>query len=66
MTIDHARQQQRECADYILGGGDRRLSRRQRRRELRGARLGMYDWFTEEYLLTQEASNGSNANDKPI
>jgi len=43
-TIDHARQQQRICADYILNEGP----------DIRGATLGMHDWFAEEFLMEQE------------
>jgi hypothetical protein len=48
--IPYTRQQQRECADYILSGGP----------DQRGATLGMFDWFAEEFLLQQEAAAGGN------
>lgn len=43
-TIDHARAQQLACAEYIIGGGP----------DQRGATLGLFDWFTEEFILTHE------------
>jgi hypothetical protein len=42
--IDHARAQQRICADYIISGGP----------DQRGAILGLFDWFAEEFILSQE------------
>jgi hypothetical protein len=47
MTIDFARQQQRECAEYITSG----------KPDQRGASLGMFDWFAEEFLMTFCALN---------
>lgn len=44
-TIDHARQQQLECAAYVISGGP----------DQRGALLGLHDWFAEEFLMEQEA-----------
>ena len=43
-TIDHARAQQLACAEYIIDGGP----------DQRGATLGLFDWFTEEFILTHE------------
>ena len=42
--IDHARSQQLACAEYIMGGGP----------DQRGATLGLFDWFAEEFLIEQE------------
>lgn len=42
MTINYARQQQIECAAHIINEGP----------EQRGASLGMFDWFAEEFLMT--------------
>lgn len=50
LTVQYARAQQRECAEYIIGGGP----------DQRGAALGMFDWFAEEFLLQQEAAAGGN------
>lgn len=52
MSIDHARAMQRECAEYILGGGTDR-----------GAWLGLSDWFTEEFLIEQERNDARLGND---
>jgi len=43
-SIDHARAQQLACAEYIIDGGP----------DQRGATLGLFDWFTEEFILTHE------------
>lgn len=43
-SIDHARSQQLACADYIIDGGP----------DQRGAALGLFDWFAEEFILTHE------------
>jgi hypothetical protein len=50
MTITHCREQQRECAEYIISGGE----------DQRGATLGLFDWFAEEFLLEQEATDESH------
>lgn len=42
--IDHARAQQLACAAYIVSGGPDR----------RGATLGLFDWFAEEFSMEQE------------
>jgi hypothetical protein len=44
MTIDYTRQQQRECAAYIINDGP----------DQRGATLGLFDWFAEEFSMEQE------------
>ena len=44
MTITHCREQQRECAEYIISGGP----------DQRGATLGLFDWFAEEFLMERE------------
>jgi len=46
-SINHARDQQRICAGYIISGGP----------DQRGAILGLFDWFAEEFILTQEAQH---------
>lgn len=43
-SIDHARSQQLACAEYIIDGGP----------DQRGAMLGLFDWFAEEFILTHE------------
>lgn len=44
-SLDHIRQEQIACAErYISDGND-------------GARLGMFDWFCEEFLIEQEGIN---------
>jgi hypothetical protein len=50
MTITHCREQQRECAEYIISGGP----------DQRGATLGLFDWFAEEFLMEQEAADESH------
>ena len=51
MTITHCREQQRECAAYIIDGGP----------DQSGATLGLFDWFAEEFLMELEAADESNA-----
>lgn len=46
-SIDYLRAQQLECARYIIDGGP----------DQRGARLGLFDAFAEEFLMEQEARN---------
>ena len=45
-SIDHARAQQLACAEYIICGGP----------DQRGAALGLFDWFAEEFILTHETT----------
>ena len=47
-SIDHARSQQLSCAEYIIGGGP----------DQRGATLGLFDWFAEEFILSHENTHG--------
>lgn len=42
--LDALRAQQLECARYIIDGGP----------DQRGATLGLFDWFAEEFILTHE------------
>jgi hypothetical protein len=51
MTINHCREQQRECAEYIISGGP----------DQRGATLGLFDWFAEEFLMELEAADESHS-----
>ena len=44
MTIDHCRAEQLRCAAEIL---------RDDQPDKRGAALGLFDWFTDEYLILQ-------------
>lgn len=46
-SIERLRAQQLECARYIIDGGP----------DQRGARLGLFDAFAEEFILTEEARN---------
>jgi hypothetical protein len=46
----YRREQQRECAEYIISGGP----------DQRGATLGLFDWFAEEFLMQQEAADESH------
>lgn len=43
-SINQAREQQRICGEYIISGGP----------DQRGATLGLFDWFAEEFILSQE------------
>ena len=45
--LDALRAQQLECARYIIDGGP----------DQRGAWLGLFDAFAEEFLMEEEASN---------
>jgi hypothetical protein len=51
-TVAHARTQQLECAAYIITGGP----------DQRGATLGLFDWFAEEFLMEAELSAANTAN----
>jgi hypothetical protein len=51
--IDFTRQQQRECAAYIEAGGP----------DQRGATLGMFDWFAEEFIMERETWPKQNDSD---
>lgn len=44
-SIESLRAQQLECAQYIIDGGP----------DQRGATLGLFDAFAEEFILTEEA-----------
>ncbi len=44
--LETLRAQQLECAQYIIDGGP----------DQRGAILGLFDAFAEEFILTEEAS----------
>lgn len=46
-SIEYLRAQQLECARYIIDGGP----------DQRGARLGMFDAFAEEFLMEEEGKN---------
>lgn len=43
-SIEYLRAQQLECARYIIDGGP----------DQRGARLGLFDAFAEEFLMEEE------------
>lgn len=45
-SIEFLRAQQLECAQYIIDGG----------LDQRGAILGLFDAFAEEFILTEETS----------
>ena len=44
-SIESLRAQQLQCAQYIIDGGP----------DQRGAILGLFDAFAEEFILTEEA-----------
>ena len=46
-SIEYLRAQQLECARHIIDGGP----------DQRGARLGLFDAFAEEFLMEEEKAN---------
>ena len=46
-SIDYLRAQQLACVEYIIDGGP----------DQRGARLGLFDAFAEEFLMEEEGRN---------
>ena len=55
-SIDHARAQQLACAEYIIDGGP----------DQRGATLGLFDWFAEEFLLEKDREVINHESTRPI